>query len=71
MVSDCCMLQSVLVPSLLHFSQFCQSSFFINLGDSYHNTVDIAYNNYNDDDIQWQDYIAINIIQFNSLAILT
>ena len=62
MVSDCCMLKSVLVPSLLHFTQFCQSSFFINLSNSYCNTINIAYNNYNDDDIQWQDYIAINII---------
>ena len=70
-VLDCCMLQSVLDPSLLHFAQFCQSSFFINLGDSYCNTIDIAYNNYNNNEIQWQGYIAINIIQFNSLAVLT
>ena len=70
-VSDCCMLKSVLVPSVLHFTQFCQSSFFINLSNSYCNTINIAHNNYNNDDIQWQDYIAINSIQFNSLAILT
>ena len=70
-VLDCCMLQSVLVPSLLHFTWFCQSSFFINLGDSYCNTIDIAYNNCSSDDTQWQGYIAINIIQFNSLAVLT
>ena len=29
------LLKSVLVPSLLHFAQFCQSSSFINFGDSY------------------------------------
>ena len=70
-VSDCCMLKSVLVPSLLYFAQFYQTSFFINLDDSYCNTVDITYNNYSNDDIQWQGYIAINSIQFNLLAVLT
>ena len=70
-VLDCCMLQSVLVPSLLCFARFYQSSFFINLGDSSCNTVDIAYNNYSSDDTRWQGYIAINIIPFNLLAVLT
>ena len=68
---DCRMLKSVLVPSLLPFTQLYHSSFFINLSDSYCNTIDTAYNNYSDDNIQWQGYIATDIIQFNSLAILT
>ena len=54
----------VLVPSLLHFFQFYQNSFFVNLSDSYCNTFNIAYNNYSNDDIQLQGYIAINIIEF-------
>jgi len=68
---DYCMLMSFLVPSPLHFGRFHQSSFFINLGDSYCNTIDIAYNKYSSNDIQWQAYRAINIIQFNSLSVLT
>ena len=70
-VLDCSMLKSILVLSLLHFTWFYQISFFVNLSDSHCSTIDIAYNNYNNKDIQWQDYIAINIIQFNLLALLT
>lgn len=49
---------------------FYPSSFSIDLSDSYCNIIAMTYSNYSSDDIQWQDYIAINIIQFNSLAIL-
>jgi len=35
-----------LVPSSPHFAWFHQSSPFISLGDSYCNTIDMAYNNY-------------------------
>jgi len=38
--------------SLLHFALFHRSPSFIILGDSYCNTIDMAYNNYNSDDIQ-------------------
>jgi len=41
------------------------------LDDSYCNTIDKAYSNYSSDDIQWQSYLAANIIQFHFLAILT
>jgi len=58
------------VPSPLHFAWFHESPFFISLGDSYCNTIDIACNNYCTDDIQWQGYSAINIMQFNLLALL-
>ena len=51
-LSDCCMLESVLVPSLLRFAQFYHSSFSLDLSDSYCSTMDIAYNNYSDDNIQ-------------------
>lgn len=50
---------------------FYPSSFSIDLGDSYCNIIAMTYSTYSSDDIQWQGYIAINIIQFNSLAILT
>ena len=49
---DCCMLESVLVPSLLCFAQFYHSSFLLDPSDSYCSTMDIAYNNYNNDNIQ-------------------
>ena len=65
------LLKPVQVPSLVHFARFHRSSFFINLGDCNCNTVDTACNNYSSDDIQWQGYLAINIIPFNSSAILT
>jgi len=68
---DCFMLKSVLVPSLLLFTQLHHSSFFINLSDSYCNIFDMAYSNYSTEGIQWQGYIAINIMRFNSLTILT
>jgi len=57
---------SGLVPSLLHFARFHR---FINLGDSCCNTV--AYSSWSSDDVRSQGYLAINIVQFNSLAILT
>ena len=68
-VLDCCMLKPVLVPLSLRFARFHQSSFFINLGDAYCNTIDMAYSHHGSDDIQC--HIAINIMQFNLLAILT
>jgi len=40
------------VLSALHFAQFHQSPSFISLGDSYCNTIDIAYNNYSSDERQ-------------------
>ena len=49
---DCCMPESVLVPSLLRFAQFYHSSFLLDLSDSYYSTMDIAYNNYSNDNIQ-------------------
>jgi len=64
------LLKSGLVPSLLHFSRFHQSSSFISLGDSYCSTIDMSYSNYSTDGIQWQCYLAINI-KLNLLAILT
>ena len=68
---DCCMLRSVLVPSLLHLAQCHQNSFFINQSNSYCNTIDIAYHKRDNDDIQRQDYIAINVVEFSPLAVLT
>jgi len=68
--AGCLLLKPDLVPSLLHFAWFHQSSSFINLDDSCCNTIDMAYNNCNSDDINWQDYLAINITQTIFLATL-
>ena len=65
------LLKPVQVPSPLHFTRFHQSSAFIDLGDSYCNTIDVAYGNCSNDDIQWLQYSSMYIIHFNSLAILT
>ena len=65
------LLKPVQVLSPLHFARFHQSPSFSDLGDSYCNTTDMAYSDYSSDDIQWQGYLAINIIQFNLLAVLT
>lgn len=64
------LLKPVLVPSLMHFAQFHQNLFFISLGDSYSNTIDVPYSNYSSDNIQWQSYLEINITQFNALVVL-
>jgi len=53
-VAGCQLLMPDLFPSPLHFAWFYQSSSFINLDDSYCNTIDMAYSNYSTDDIQWQ-----------------
>ena len=49
-----------LVLSLLHFAEFHQNSFFINLGHFYCNTVDMAYSS---DDLQY--YITIQIVGYS------
>lgn len=43
--------------------------FFFNLGDSYYNSVDWAYNNRSKYIIQY--YVTVNIIQFKLLSVLT
>jgi len=65
------LLKPGLVPSPLCFAWFYQSSCFINMDDSCCNTIDIAYSNYSSDDTYWQAYLAINIIEFTLLAVLT
>ena len=65
------LLKPIQVPSLLHFAQFHQSPSFSDLGDSYCSTIDMIYSNCSSDDIERQGYLAINIIQYNTLAILT
>jgi len=44
-VAGCQLRKSVLILSPLHFARFCQSSFFINLGDCYCKIFDTTYSN--------------------------
>jgi len=50
---------------------FSQSSSFINMVDSYCNTIDMAYSNYSTDGIPRHGYLEINVKQFNLLSSLT
>lgn len=61
MVLNYCMQKAILVPADFFF--------FFNLGDSYYNTVDWAYNNHSKYIIQY--YVTVNIIQFKLLSVLT
>ena len=51
-VAGCQLLKPGPVPSPLYFAQFHRSPFFVCLGDSYCNTIDIVYNNYSSNKTQ-------------------